>query len=358
MLRDAEYYSRAHVPAVELLPELLDHLMATVDSNIASTFIESILVPHTSIHQDSIPFLASVFSVLLDYIPLENEGCILEESHSTKQDASGTTRVSEQALEGLVKLVIVSEGTTLDSILHPILKHQLGRSPKAPSLYLKSSHEPKVEHTDSITSSIDSIMTSLFSLHVNSQGESSSLSLSSDLSLTRLLVTPSDTFIVDKFDRIYSSLTTNCTQNLRAKKIFEQSQMHLNKHCLHNKPLAQRVCNLSNKLLKKLLKHCVDHISTASAKIIDILFKSSTSLVDYFGSSYLSTVSERLTTGDTEMEIDCSNEQVCILRTLLSYLTHSEGRGEEGAVKMATKQLWSMCCDLLTSLCSKEVQVC
>ncbi|XP_064405928.1 nucleolar pre-ribosomal-associated protein 1-like isoform X3 [Halichondria panicea] len=337
----------------ELLSVLLDHLVATIDSKIASTFIESILVPHSSIHQDSIPFLATVISILLDGISLENEGCTFEESDSTNQDACGTVHFNEQALEGLVKLVIMIQGTTLDSILYTILKHQLGRSPKAPSLDLKSSREPKV---DSITSSIDSLMTSLFSSHVTTPQESSLLSPRSDRSLTQLLVTPSDTFIVDKFDRIYSCLTTNCTQNLRAKKIFEQSQMQLNKHCLHNEPLTQKVCHLSNKILKKLLKHYVGHISTASANIINILFESSTFLVDYFENSFLSVVSERLTTGGTEMEIDFSNEQVCILRMLLSYLTHSEGRWEEGAVKMAAKQLWSVCCDLLSSVCAKEVQ--
>ncbi len=327
--------------ADELLSELLGHFRAVIDTSTAAQLIDSIFTSDQDLNQDCIPLLATVLSTLFE------DSFVGDHSESIGQSGA-TLDISAQSLSSLVKLAVKSEAGLLDSVLYHILKHKL----------CSSSHEDTSADTkllskvsnDSITTGIESVM---MSLHLGSSGESSTPPSSPDLSLTRLLVTTSDTLIAEKIDRIYSSLSTSCLHNPRANRIFEASETNSKRK--YSQSHSHRLGTLSK---KKLLKHCVNHISAASAGIMSTIFQTSNSLVDYFDSELFSTLCDQLFAMNTEVGTSsCSSVgQVCVLRVLLGYLEHSEDR--EGTVNVVAKQLWQVCCDLLSSSESTEVQVC
>ncbi len=252
-----------------------------------------------------------------------------------------------QAFGCLVKLAVKSENGSLDTILYHILKYKLCQSHKDQDKTKLSS----TVSNDSITSGIESVM---MSLHLGSSGESLTLPSHSDSSLTRLLVTASDTLITEKIDQIYSCLSASCIHNPRANRIFESSLETNLKRSYSRIQSSNKIGAPLKRTLKRLLKHCANCTSTTSACIASIIFQSSDSLIDYFDSELLSTVCDKLTSMDSS---SCSNnEQLYVLCMLLSYLEHYKGRGE--TLKMSAKQLWRVCFDLLSSSGSIEVQVC
>lgn len=271
-----------------------------------------------------------------------------ELGESTGQ-SGGILHINEAAFSSLVKLAVKSDRGLLDTAVHHILKHHL--CPSHARISVEDTILSSEVSNDSITAGIESVM---MSLHLSSSGEFPMPPPHYDLSSTRLLVTTSDMLMTEKIDRICSSLSTSCLHNPRFNRIFESSETNLSKKCSHSQSHFLKFSALSNKMLKRLLKHCINHLSTASADIVPSIFQSSDSMIDYFDSELLSTVCDRLISMENG---SCGDEeQLCVLRTLLSYLEHSKGR-EETAVKMNAKQLWKICCDLLSSE-SIEVQVC
>ena len=379
----------------DLLSRLLCDLQVAISSDVASKFCQSLLCSH--VHKESVSFVASVLTLLVvsETTPSDCMRSVLVSS----QEVGGVC-ISESALEGLVQLAVKSKGGTLDKLVCLVLKRQfsqLGDSVKAFDRYSSLATEAHQSRcADYLTSGIDSALASLLSLRISESvvHESHTAALKSDLSVSQLLTSPSDIFLTDKLDKIYSTLLSNCAHNPRACKVLEASNLHpsppslphsceschlsektvkkLLEHCTNHTPLSEEVVKelmkcgdiihmpLSDRTIKKLLKHCVHRTSRVSADITSLLFSFSDFSLSYFSTSLLCELCDRLALGVTE-SVDrggfCSEEErVWVLCVLLSYLEHSGGESE--SFKMAAKTLWHVCSSLITSSDCKETQVC
>ena len=320
---------------------MLQDLQVGIDPDKISELLESALLSDSGVHKDSISFLATVLEIFLEP---ENSVHPNQDQDLNKPpvcEMNTGVHFSDKALENLIKLATQTESTVLHKPVYCLLKQQVSST----SNKMEQSHLAET-HKDAISSNIDTMLKSLLSLRIDEPASQSPLS-EPHPSVSKLLVSPSDTYMDDKLDKIYSCLNTSCAHNQRAKRILESSPI--------TKPPSVPLMNVhrvSKKTLKKLLKHCTRHVSVVSGNVATLLFLASEDLLDYFQShSLLNEICSRVTQQDMNTEEDSSDqeERLYLLRLLAAFLLCSkDDRWEDGLV--CVRDLWTVCVDLFTTL--------